>query len=220
MPHVKLTLTIPESLWISEITTDHPEATFRVLAATANTATGVARIEIHGAEPKAIGEKIHRYDSVTDVTVFDVDANRIRMQVETTVPVILTSLQDAGVPIEMPFEVQDGKMTIETMIPQRNLTALGETLDQFGISYTVEWIKQEMDSESLLTPRQQWLLEEAIDRGYYDSPRKSTLVELAEELDLAKSTCSEILHRAEEGVLKEYSDNQQSPAAEIAVSSD
>lgn len=37
-----------------------------------------------------------------------------------------------------------------------------------------------------------------IERGYYDTPRRCTLTELADELDLAKSTCSERLHRAEE----------------------
>jgi hypothetical protein len=46
--------------------------------------------------------------------------------------------------------------------------------------------------------------DEAIDRGYYDTPRQTTLVELADDVGIAKSTCSEILHRVEERVMKEY----------------
>lgn len=220
MPYAKITLTIPESLWISEISTSHPETEFRVLAATANAATGVARIELRGPDTKAITRKMEEYDSVTDLTVFEADSDRVRLQVETTVPLLLTSLQNAGVPIETPFEVHDGTVMIETTISQRKLSSLAETLDTVGLSYSVDRIQQDTQSENLLTPRQQWLLDKAIDRGYYDSPRRTTLVELAAELDMAKSTCSEILHRAEEGVVKEYRENAHGSGSEVAVSSD
>jgi len=218
MPHAQLTLTIPESVWISEVSRSHPNTRFRVLAATANMATGVARIEILGENPEAVCDEFETYDSVTDLTVFESSPETCRVQVETTVPLLLTSLQDAGVPLEMPFEVKDGEMALEVTVPQQTLSDLGETLDQFGIQYTVERIQQEPDSDSpLLTERQQWLLDEAIERGYYDTPRRTTLVDLAEELDMAKSTCSEILHRAEERVLKESrsSDRDIPPGATI-----
>jgi hypothetical protein len=220
MPHAQLTLTIPDSVWISEVSRSHPNTRFRVLAATANTATGVARMEILGDNPEAVCDEFEGYDSVTDLTVFESVPEMCRVQVETTVPLLLTSLQDAGVPLEMPFEVKDGKMALEVTVPQQTLSCLGETLDNFGIQYTVEQVRQETDVDSpLLTEQQQWLLDEAIDRGYYDTPRRTTLVGLAEELDIAKSTCSEILHRAEERVLKENrNDNRDDPSRMIATS--
>jgi hypothetical protein len=220
MPHAQLTLTIPDSVWVSEVSRSHPNTRFRVLAATANTATGVARMEILGDNPEVVCDEFKGYDSVTDLTVFESIPEMCRVQVETTVPLLLTSLQDAGVPLEMPFEVKDGKMALEVTVPQQTLSCLGETLDNFGIQYTVEQVQQEPDSDSpLLTEQQQWLLDEAIDRGYYDTPRRTTLVGLAEELDIAKSTCSEILHRAEERVLKENrNDNRDDPSRMIATS--
>ncbi|WP_223270985.1 helix-turn-helix domain-containing protein [Halomicrobium mukohataei] len=154
---------------------------------------------------------------MTDLTVFDTEAEATRVQVETTVPLLLTSLQDSGVPLEMPFEVVDGRMTLEATLPQETLSELGETLDNFGIRYTVERIQQESESDSLLTERQEWVLDEAIERGYYDTPRRTTLVDLADELGVAKSTCSEILHRAEGRVLKEYRDDEA--PSEVVVSS-
>ncbi|WP_135536907.1 helix-turn-helix domain-containing protein [Halostella pelagica] len=204
MPYTELGITIPDSIWIGEVSRANPDTGFRVLAATANTATRVARIEILGDDPTTICEAIRGYDSVIDLTVFEADADSRRIQVETTVPLLMTSLQSSGVPLDMPFEVRDGEMTLEATIPQQNLSELGETLDDFGIAYTVERIQQEVESDSLLTDRQLWLLDEAIDRGYYDTPRRTSLVALADDLDIAKSTCSEILHRAEERVLKEY----------------
>lgn len=220
MPYAQLTITIPESVWISEVSRAHPDTRFRVLAATANTATGVARIEVLGEDPEAVCEKFREYEAVTDLTVFETEPGMSRIQVETTVPLLLTSLQDSGVPVEMPFEVRDGRMTLEATVPQQTLSDLGETLDEFGIRYTVERIRQETESDSLLTERQQWLLDEAIERGYYDTPRRTTLVDLAEELGIAKSTCSEILHRAEGRVLKEYRNDDHDVPPEIAASSD
>lgn len=220
MPYAKLTITIPDSVWISEVSRAYPDTRFRVLAATANTATGVARIEILGDDHEAVCDEIREYDSVTDLTVFETEPGMSRVQIETTVPLLLTSLQDSGVPVEMPFEVRNGEMTLETTIPQQTLSDLGETLDKFGIQYTVERIQQDVEFDSLLTERQHRILDEAIERGYYDTPRRITLVDLAEDLGIAKSTCSEILHRAEERVLKDYKSGERDAKANIVASSD
>jgi hypothetical protein len=216
MPHAQLTITIPESVWISDVSRDYPETRFRVLAATANADTGVARIEILGDDPEAVREAFRGYDAVTDLTVFETAPGMTRVQLETTVPLLLLSLQDSGVPLEMPFEVKDGRMTLEATIPQRTLSDLGSTLDRFGIHYTVERIRQETESEPLLTERQRRVLDQAIEHGYYDTPRRITLVDLAEELDIANSTCSEILHRAEERVVKEYRADDHDARTETA----
>lgn len=215
MPHAKLTITVPESVWISELSRAYSDTRFRVLAATADDATGVARIEILGNDPEAVCETIREYETVTDLTVFETATDALRVQVETTVPLLLTSLQASGVPLETPFEVSDGEMTLEDTIPQETLSELGKTLDEFGITYTVDHIRQNVESDRLLTDRQQRILDEAIERGYYDTPRQTTLVELAEELDIAKSTCSEILHRAEEQVVKRYRSDTDDASPEL-----
>jgi predicted DNA binding protein len=48
------------------------------------------------------------------------------------------------------------------------------------------------------------VLVQAVEQGYYDTPRGCTLTELSDELGLAKSTLSERLHRVEEKVVKEF----------------
>lgn len=220
MPYAKLTITIPDFVWISEVSRAHSDTRFRVLAATANTTTGVARLEIVGDDPPAVCRKIRSYDSVTDLTLLGTEPGENRVQVETTMPLLLTALQDAGVPIRMPLEVREGQLSLEVTIPQETLSKLGAILDKVGIRYTVERIQQEVESGSLLTERQQWALDEAIERGYYDTPRRITLVELAGELDIAKSTCSEILHRAEERVLKDYRTDDRSDRTQVPIPSD
>ncbi len=57
--------------------------------------------------------------------------------------------------------------------------------------------------------RQATVLGAAVERGYDDTPRQCTLTELADALGVAKSTCSETLHRAEETVVKQFVERRQ-----------
>ncbi len=183
----------------------HPDTRFRVLATTTATDnSGVARLELLGPDPSAVCEQLRRYDPVTDLTILERTPEPVRVQLETNIPLLLTAIEGSGIPLETPFEIQDGRMTLEATVPQRQLSNLGEQLEAFGIPFTIEQIKQDAESEDLLTDRQCWLLQEAVDRGYYDTPRRITLTELADALDLAVSTCSEVLHRAEGSVLKRH----------------
>lgn len=220
MPYAKLTITIPQTVWIGTISRAYPEVRFRMLAATANESKGFARVEIIGASAAEVCDEIETYDSVTDLTVIGEGTHRRRIQLESTVPVLLTALQDAGVPLQLPVDITEGELTLETTIPRQQLSALGEKLDQLDITYEVEQIQSEATTESLLTDRQRWLLHEAIEEGYYDTPRRITLVELAEEVDIAKSTCSEILHRAEEQVLKRFISGECEHSPDIPIRAD
>lgn len=220
MPYAKLRITVPEMVWISDVSREHPDVRFRVLAATANDATGVAEVELVGPETTAVCEQIRTYETVPDVTVFEADEDRHRIEIETTMPLLLSSIQSSGIPLSTPFVVQDGEMLLEEQVPHRRLSALRETFDELGIQYTVESIRETVEAENTLTDRQQWLVAEAIDRGYYDTPRETTLTALADELDMAASTCSEVLHRAEGRVLKEFMDDDRPQAAEAPIEAD
>lgn len=220
MPHANLTITVPESVWIGELSRAHPEARFRVLAATTTDGTGVARLEIVGSDVGAIRAAMAGYDDVTNLTVFEAEPGRCRVQLETTMPILLQAIEGSGVPLETPFEIRDGAMELEATIPQDRLSTLGAQLDKFGISFSVERIQQEVESDELLTDRQRRLLHAAIDHGYYDTPRRITLTGLAGELDIAVSTCSEVLHRAEERVVKKHIRETRETQGELTVPAD
>ena len=204
MPYTKLTLTIPEGSWLGDLSRQHPDLRIRVLAAIANDEAGFFRVELlcDGVEP--VVEKLAGMQSVVETTVFESAPKRRRVQVETTQPVLLFAMQESGVPLKMPLEVTDGELTFEATLSQCQLSKLSDSLDRFGIRYHIDCIQQEHSTEQLLTDRQKWLLHEAIEQGYYDTPRKVSLVELSDNLGLAKSTCSETLHRAEGRVLKQF----------------
>ncbi|MES3516275.1 MAG: helix-turn-helix domain-containing protein [Natronomonas sp.] len=202
MPQATFTLSIPETIWIGELSRSHPDAVFRVLAAIPNDETGAGLVEIRHDDVESIVEAFRSYDSVTSVEIMHRGDGQVLLQFETDVPLLLFAMQESGVPIQTPFELVDGTVTLDITAAQSRLSELTEQLERFGISFSVDRLQQQLGSERLLTEKQAALVEEALERGYYDTPRDCTLVELAECLDMAPSTVSETLHRAEERIIK------------------
>jgi predicted DNA binding protein len=161
---------------------------------------GVGLVEISATDIEPIVAAFDEYESVFSVTVLEAQADRSLVQFETTEPLLLRTLSEAGIPLELPITIADGEVTA----PRERLSELGTLLEQFGVPFDLVSVTQSVDTQSLLTAEQYELLETAIERGYYDTPRTSTLTELADAVGLAKSTTSEKLHRAEGKVIKEF----------------
>jgi predicted DNA binding protein len=216
MPRAKLTVEIPEGVWIGDATRSAPEARVRVLAAVTEDDTGVALAEVRAPDPRALVGAVGTADAVTDVSVLRSAGHRALVEFETDEPLLLFPLRNAGVPLETPFDVHDGTATWELTASADRLSALGDQLDAFGIEFTVEYVRQHVEERRPLTDRQRGLVVAAVEHGYYDTPRDCTLTELAEAVGIAKSTCSETLHRAEEAIVKRYVEELPDPDREGA----
>lgn len=207
MARAELTIDLPDSVWISQISTTYPETRFSVLAAFPHDDRGVALLEVSGPDTVEALQSMHESDAVTQLDPLERDDDSVLVQFETDEPLLLFTLREAGLPLEPPLEISDGRGTLEVVAPHAKLSQLREQLDAFGMDFEVGYLYESGDSERLLTPRQQEVLVAALEAGYYDTPRESTLTDLAEDLDTAKSTLSETLHRAEETAIKQFATN-------------
>lgn len=207
MARAELTIDLPDSVWISRISTTYPDTRFSVLAAFPDEDHGVALLEVSGPDVVEALQDMHESDAVTQLDPLEQNDDSVLVQFETDEPLLLFSLREAGLPLDPPLEIQDGRGTLEVVAPHAKLSGLREQLDAFGMDFEVGYLYESGDSERLLTPRQQEVLVAAIEAGYYDTPRESTLTDLADDLDTAKSTLSETLHRAEETAIKQFATN-------------
>jgi len=210
MPQARLRLTIPEEVWIGRLTREFPDATFRILAALSGEDAGVGLAELTGENPGGLLQEMQGLEDVTSIDVLKHADGKVLVQFETTMPLLLLPARDSGVPLEMPFEIQDGTAVWEVTAPSDHLSELGTQLEAFGISFSVDYVQQRLSDDELLTERQQRIIFTAIEKGYYDTPREASLTELADALDIAKSTASETLHRAEEKIIKRFVDELSS----------
>lgn len=204
MPKATLTLTIPETVWMGELTRRYANAEFTVLAAHAGDHTGVGLTNISAPAVEPVVTDLETYDEVTDVEILEYREQCVLVQLETTLPILLEPVRQSGIPLEMPFTVKAGEVTWEITASRDRLSALHDHLGEHGIPFTVDSIYRELETARLLTDEQWRVLTRAVREGYYDTPRTCTQEELAERLGIAKSTCSGILHRAEERIVKQF----------------
>lgn len=204
MSRATLSIDVPEAVWVGAVSRAHPEATFRVLAAMPKGDHGVGLVEVSADDIGAVAESIDAQPTVFDVAVLHRHEHRATLEFETSNPLLLFPVQAAGVPLSLPFDIEDGTATWELSASHDRLAELGDQLEAFGLEFRVESVERYLDPDRLLTDRQRRLLVEATDHGYYDTPRGCSLTELAAALDLSKSSVSETLHRAEGEVIKHY----------------
>ena len=102
----------------------------------------------------------------------------------------------------LPFEVRDGKVRV-TLVGDND--HVKEFLENRGVNYKVLSLtdaKFSLNSPiSRLTEKQQEAISLAFRLGYFDTPRKVSVDELAEKLGLASSTLAVHLRRAERRLL-------------------
>ena len=218
MPRAKLRISIPDTTWIHDVSVEYPETTFRVIAVMSGEGSGIALLEIRTPDPVPVIAAIERRDDVTDFDLLWKRDETTTVQVETTDPLLLFPILKAGIPLQTPFEITDGTATWEITTSSERLSGLGEGLDEAGVEFDIDFVHDEPSdpTEGLLTDRQREVLLAAIEQGYYDTPRRTTLTEVSESLDVSKATGSDVLHRVEGKVLKwfveEYLTSGELPA--------
>jgi len=220
MAHATLSVTLPEPLWIAQVSRANPEAVFRVLAGVPGETSGFALVRITAADVESVVKSMAAHDQITELTPAQVSEGEVTVHFETTAPLLLFSSQESGMPIELPVEIQDGEALIDVTGSRKRLSELAEQLEAFGFEYRVEHVRERLHASQLLSERQLEVLLAAVDEGYYDTPRCCTLTELAERLDIAKSTCSETLHRAEETIVKRFVEDLPQADEEAALAAE
>ncbi|MFB6104788.1 MAG: helix-turn-helix domain-containing protein [Halobacteriaceae archaeon] len=202
-------LTLPKGSWIGALSREHDGTQFRVVSVVSRDDDGgIGLLEVRTEDPAAIVTAARDHEEIAALEVLEVTDNRVLFQFETGAPHLLEIAKNAGIPVVTPFSITDGEAVWELTAAREQLSNLAAELAATGISYTVESVRPDADAESLLSDRQATLLTEAVQRGYYDTPRTCTLTDLAEATGIAKSTCSETLHRAEGAIIKEFTDTQ------------
>ncbi len=122
---------------------------------------------------------------------------------------LLNALAQNTVVVVPPIEIRsDGSIRVTLVGYSADLSAVIEELAS-GVSINVCWTS---DSVTVIgTPvsdRQHTALATARDVGYYEIPRDNGIEAVADELDVAVSTASELLRRGEANAIKRFLDQQ------------
>jgi len=202
MTHARLVVELPDAAWIADVSRTYPAASFRVLAAMPDDGPGYALVNVTARDVDGVLDAMRNHSALTDITVMARSDREVTVQFETTTPLLVRAAKRAGVPIRMPVEIEAGEATLSVIGAHDRLPELGARFEELGLSYRIDRMSRVEPTDRTLTDRQTEMVLTAVEHGYYDTPRRCTLTELAAEIGLAKSTVSETLHRAEEAVVK------------------
>lgn len=199
MPYAKLNIDIPEGMWIYDISTKYPEIVFEIVTAIVGEGIGVSLVRLHAEDTLPVIMDIDKRDDIDKFELLRKQETELLLQIQTPDPLLLRPVWQAGVPLTMPFDIQNGRVTWELTTSTDRLSRLRTQLEELDVGFSIEYVR-DIDGgqvDQLLTDRQQEVLLTAIQEGYYRAPREATLGEVADVLGIANATCSDILHRAE-----------------------
>ncbi len=212
MIDARFRIDLPEGMWVAEVSTAVPSATFRLLSGFRTGDRAVELGEVVADDPAQVGERITEHPNVESYQRLDVTEDRLLARYETTDTGLYEFARRVGVPPEFPVVVQNGRYEFDVTGTQAEFDALQETLEASDLSYDLLSLVHTDEDEDILTDRQQEYLDAALREGYFDVPRECTLDELASALEADKSTVSRTLRRGQAQILQWYLTGPERPA--------
>lgn len=203
MVSAEIAITLREEFGLTDVSMEYPEAKFRYLAGIAEPDRGLGLVEVCADRLDEILTAVSSNPEVRNYELLDRYEDRAVFQYETDVAILYRAVRDAGIIPAFPYEIQNGTLVFTTTTTPDRLSRLGKILRDLKMPHDVTTISKMMGTESVLTERQRQVVLHAIELGYYDTPRRCTLAELAADLGAATSTVSQLLHRAEGRVMKQ-----------------
>lgn len=202
MPYAKLEFPTTEARWLRAFTDRFPEAELRVFNSARADGTTTLFAELSAPDVSAARSAIRGYDAVVEAERLGEGDDGAFVRLESTEPILQEPIGPAWPDVDAPFTVRDGTVVCCVAVTGDRLPALRERLR--GCAASIGAVYRGFEPERLLTDQQRTLLRVAADRGYYDTPRDCTQEEIATAAGIAKSTCSETLHRAEGRIVEQF----------------
>jgi len=132
------------------------------------------------------------------------DDQRVLTQHEADTQQLYQFLRRSSLPPEFPIDVENGVMEFDMTATQEQFEAFGEFLDANNAEYELLSIVHTDDDNQLLTQCQRECLRVAQCEGDFEVPRDCTLAELAEILDIDKSTPIETICRGAARIINQF----------------
>ena len=219
MQHLLISIRLPNGHWAGDITRERHDVTIRVdehmpLPGGKGLSTVVASSQSSVSNIDEFLEYLNVHSSIDEVNVTDKKENSVEMtlKIARRGGGILKPLMKAEVIPQTPFMVRDGWVEWEFITDHNRVKDLVNSLKNSDIPHRVHSLFKENESR-LLTIRQREIFDLAVSKGYYETPRRITLTDLAKVAGISKSTICEIIHLIERHIIEEFADSvrRQSP---------
>jgi len=204
MINAQFRIQLPEHIWVAQLSSEFPRATFRLLSGYRLDDRALELGETLTETPDEIVTRMRDHPSILEYELLEADDRRALGKYETADTDLYDFAEVSALAIEFPIDVQNGWYEFDLTGTREELDRLQGVLEESPLSYELLSLVRTTETEALLTDRQRELLETAVRNGYFEVPRECTLADLAGALDIDKSTASTVLRRGEARLVKSF----------------
>lgn len=188
---------------MTDVSTSFPDATLRLLIGIPKGERALELGEVQADNLEQVTDSIRTHEDISEYDQLYEDDRRTIGQYEAHQQNLNEFLYGSSVPPEFPIIVENGEMEFSLTVTQDQFDALRTTLDERGQTYELLTLVR-TNEDPVLTPRQRSYLTVAYRHGYFEVPRECTLEEVAETLDVDKSSASGTIRRAVERIIGQF----------------
>lgn len=205
MMEVVLRLRMPDG-WVGSVCRDLPTPIRFVECKPSGDGGGRGLLEIVADEEPAaeVIRAISEHPDVCKVEFTPISSGRFLGSVETSRCAACQALSGSECFLTSARCIGDGRVEWRLITgAEGSFTDLLERLEERGCEIELQSTTR-LDRRALLTERQETVIRLAVEKGYYDQPKRVTIRDLAEAFDISPSTLAEILQRAEGKVMRTF----------------
>ncbi|MFC6723730.1 helix-turn-helix domain-containing protein [Halobium palmae] len=204
MVNARLEIRPPATEWYVRLSTEHPDDTFTLLTIYDEGSHFLGIFEVETADLSALLTTLNEIEAITEFEVLHADDGFAVVEYSVTESVVYSTTVRSGTLPPASVTVQNGVMLVEIKIPHDRLSGVIAAIRAIGGSCELLSLSRSGGIEGLLTTAQQRFVTTALEYGYYDTPRRCTLTELASVLEVTPAAASTMAHRTEERIIKEF----------------
>ncbi len=196
---LRIEVRLPEGHWSGYVSRQRPEAVLRIEETMPlGRGRGTAKI----SSSTDLEDELTAHPGVDEVR--NLGSNRYEVDIAPKGGGYIKEIREVGVIPQSPFEVRDGWVDWTIECSAQKSRELVQLLREGGTPYRI--VSTRATGSRMLTPKQRLIFDSALNEGYWDTPRRITLSDLAELLGLSKSTLSVHLHKIEGIVLNLFAE--------------
>ena len=202
----RITFEIPDKNWIGKISQRFPDFEFEFHSAIPVDSENMVSndlLAIKGVTPIKCLDLLEKRPDVLNFKILEQNPTKIILTIKAKGHFILYTLMKYNLVVQFPIIIKNRIIDLHIAGLHENIDQFIEDLDQQGMDVQIKKIGKYNCSNPVhsLTPIQRDVFEKAREKGYYDTPRKISLTELAEYMNKSKSTLSKIFQRIHKKLL-------------------
>jgi predicted DNA binding protein len=192
---IKLSIDIPQDKWLATFNKKYPELNFQILSNfLIGENTGITSFQIRGASVKQFISDFKDSLAKKSSQILFEGENLVILNVKEVDPWILNTLVKTELLVSYPVLVKRGKIRMEAITNRSKVDKFLTQLKKKDIGAKIERIGYYYKS-TLLTQRQNEIVNLAYEKGFFNIPRSISLSLFAKDLKISKSALSETLRR-------------------------